>query len=1013
VSTPAPAVYSFLPWVRRGASTGIVEPEDVTQTTLAARASFTVETTVNSANPDSVDIALYGPGDVVGFDPLQIIRTEPKPFTSDFEPNYLAAVEFDLPDFVWMMTPANPKSGAKLRPWICLVVVPRGPDVELRYEAGATLPVLSILQDAGRQLPNLAESWAWAHAQVSGDLTAQQTLEAVLAGNPERTLSRLVCPRRLEADTDYVACVVPATMAGVEAGLGSDVTTTDLTPAWTSGDAEAHLPVYFSWEFSTGRAGDFESLARLLQPGPPPPGVGQQGMDISATGIGLSLTPNAPGSTLGFEGALRSPATQPTPWPDPPRGPFQAKLREVLDAPATLSAQDPSKPGALAPPIYGGFHAGRRTVPTGRPHWLRELNLDPRSRAAAGLGTRVVQEQQEQLMEAAWQQVGEIDKANEALRRAQLARAVGVKLHEAHLKQLSEGTLLQVSAPAHARVLMSPHTLELQVRRSALPDAALSTAFRRIARPSGPPLRRLAPAASRTLRPVVERLNAGQIEAAGPRTAPDGTVELDGIADRLLPAWLPRWLRPLLPMLVWIVLALAFLLAGAAVVLGLLVSWAPAAPLFAAAAVVAGLAVWLRLRLRRWLLVADVTTATLTSEAVAAAPARPDWQPLPPGTETPPSPTSGRPGPDSEVAARFRAAARAKQRELQAIAEAPEAEPSPPLALEEIRQTLLERLDPRLTVPAAVRGRLELPEEWEPDDPIATVMAAPQFDSPMYEPLRDLAKDALLPGVDEIQPNTVTLLETNPAFIEAYMVGLNHELGRELLWRGYPTDQRGSSFRQFWDPRGHVPAPKTDAERNALKDVPPIHTWPGRNHLGETEAAGKPRGLLVLLVRGQLLNRYPTTVIYASKADSRPNTPDRKPLHPPQERYPVFRGSFPPDITFLGFDLSLEEAKGGPTPHGRKPDPGPGWFFVFQQQPTEPRFGLDEDGPAKPATWSDLSWEAAAVEDDHLSVAATKTSLATAGSPLAAAWAADAGALAVQTLQTPFRVAISADDMLP
>ena len=32
------------------------------------------------------------------------------------------------------------------------------------------------------------------------------------------------------------------------------------------------------------------------------------------------------------------------------------------------------------------------------------------------------------------------------------------------------------------------------------------------------------------------------------------------------------------------------------------------------------------------------------------------------------------------------------------------------------------------------------------------------------------------------------------------MVGLNHEFARELLWREFPTDQRGSYFRQFWDP---------------------------------------------------------------------------------------------------------------------------------------------------------------------------------------------------------------------
>ena len=59
---------------------------------------------------------------------------------------------------------------------------------------------------------------------------------------------------------------MPTTKAGAQAGLGQEVTTTDLTPAWTAGDSEVRLPVYFSWDFATGPSGDFESLARLLRP---------------------------------------------------------------------------------------------------------------------------------------------------------------------------------------------------------------------------------------------------------------------------------------------------------------------------------------------------------------------------------------------------------------------------------------------------------------------------------------------------------------------------------------------------------------------------------------------------------------------------------------------------------------------------------------------------------------------------------------------------------------------------
>ena len=62
-----------------------------------------------------------------------------------------------------------------------------------------------------------------------------------------------------------------------------------------------------------------------------------------------------------------------------------------------------------------------------------------------------------------------------------------------------------------------------------------------------------------------------------------------------------------------------------------------------------------------------------------------------------------------------------------------------------------------------------------------------------------------LPNINLIAPNSITLLETNQKFIESYMVGLNHEMARELLWREYPTDQRGSYFRQFWDVSGYLP----------------------------------------------------------------------------------------------------------------------------------------------------------------------------------------------------------------
>ena len=121
----------------------------------------------------------------------------------------------------------------------------------------------------------------------------------------------------------------------------------------------------------------------------------------------------------------------------------------------------------------------------------------------------------------------------------------------------------------------------------------------------------------------------------------------------------------------------------------------------------------------------------------------------------------------------------------------------------------------------------------------------PTFDEPMYDGLRDLAPVlALLPGVDHIPPDTVALLETSPRLIEAYMVGLNHEMSREWPWREFPADLRGSPFRQVRDVRGQ---PGTAED---LKDIPACRgsgaTPSSACHLPRQHGEGQ----LVLLVRG-------------------------------------------------------------------------------------------------------------------------------------------------------------------
>jgi hypothetical protein len=313
---------------------------------------------------------------------------------------------------------------------------------------------------------------------------------------------------------------------------------------------------------------------------------------------------------------------------------------------------------------------------------------------------------------------------------------------------------------------------------------------------------------------------------------------------------------------------------------------------------------------------------------------------------------------------------------------------------------MLAQLDPKVTVLEAVR------QEVPAADSTDLIRFAPAFPQPMYEPLRDYFQDMLLPGLDQVPDNTIALLQTNQQFIESYMVGLNHEMSRELLWRGYPTDRRGTYFRQFWDTRGRS-LPATPAEREQLTDITAIAAWVDASHLGEHASAGNAAGQMVLLIRGDLLGRYPRAIIYAVEAvwsDDR----TRRELGA-TEQYPMFRATQAPDITMLGFLLTEQQVCGADdaTNGGH-----PGWFFVLQEQPTEPRFGLDVATTygGTPQHWRDLAWghlapDAAALQQiAYIPIDGLLKHVALDD----VAWGKNSAQMASITRQRPFRVAIHA-----
>jgi hypothetical protein len=460
-----------------------------------------------------VSVKLYGPGDVTGLTAAQIVRRDPLPGTTRFEAGYMPQVQFRRADLPWLFTPAAPgTSRTRLRPWLVLVAVRRGDGV--RLHPGSPLPVLELDAPAG-ELPDLAQSWAWAHAQISG-LPGGAQPATMLANDPGRACSRLVCPRRLEPDTAYLACLVPAFSAGVKAGLGGVPDDGSLAPAWSATPpAPLRLPVYDSWEFSTGPAGSFETLVRRLHPAPlDPTSAKPPKLDLSAPGGGLP-----PAGAVELQSALRVPGPD-----DPPPGPgaaFQTALERLLGSAAA---------DVLAPPVYGQLQAGASALPVagGQPDWLRVLNLDPRLRVAAAAGTRVVQDRQERLMARAWEQAGAAAEANAVLRGSQLARELGSVVLERHLAPLPAPELLAMTRPAHPHIKLAGTTVAGELQASRVPAAVVSGAMRRLASPQGAIARRAAVTQPVNLLAAVDRA-----AMTPPPPAPGGMVVMAGVALRL------------------------------------------------------------------------------------------------------------------------------------------------------------------------------------------------------------------------------------------------------------------------------------------------------------------------------------------------------------------------------------------------------------------------------------------------------------------------------------------------
>jgi hypothetical protein len=672
-------------------------------------------------------IDMLGPEAVAGLEPRQITGRFPVPGSTGSEAINLAAVEFGSIDLPWRFSPARAGSAQRLRPWLVLVVVP----IEIAIIPGDPLPTIST---PVRHLPDLAESWAWAHVQLDTPTTGR---------------SRLLCPRKLPPDATLWAAVVPAFRGGVQAGLGRRPDpATAYAPAWSPAQADdVVLPVYDHWQFSTGKDADFEFLARRIRPASREAlgDFGYRVIDINKPWTGED--PLSDGSAMvAVSGALRPLGDAPAPGVTPGQlSTFASRICDDIAATAD---------GDLGPPLRGGRHVVRAAItPTGG-DWLDEANRNPAWRMAAGRGSDWVIANQEQLMAAAWTQAGEIREAAKRLAMSRASVSITESLQGRHLDNLSADELVSVTAPAAQRARLDgavdQPTLHAALTATAAPGGVASTAMARLLRPTGVIGRRVA-AKSTITRAASGDLLQASITATSVSTlasvahaAPPQAGAANPVTERVTTASINTAARAATSL--WVAAKVARH-QGVSIATTFTAELAGTPNFLAGPASVSAELAPGDLRAKVALAITrDQLTFSTTAHAPAATAAiRPEGLLVAPASMA----SLVRASSDAVSAVRRRLATTVRRGGSQVT-----------------------DLDPVLPTP---------------DVPI-----------PMANAMSDRDPEWFLPGIGKFPLDRANLLSTDSAFVESVFLGANTELLGEFLWREFPTDRRGTPIAHFW-----------------------------------------------------------------------------------------------------------------------------------------------------------------------------------------------------------------------
>ena len=806
------ARYAFLPWMRQGLANQIQEEEnfnDFSSTPpsgawatgrpeVEVKAHITATKGSSTHEEDIVRTAeIIGPGDVIGLDQRVVVKHEPLARVVNFEPNYFPYIEFYEEDFLWRYSPAKAKNN-KLRPWLNLIILAEGEYTRDETTTGV-LPSITVLSDGtsssgatSSAFPDPGKSWAWAHVHLNGDLDPTNSLDPTISGdldtamsrfrdlleaNPDQAVCRLMCPRQLDPNTSYTAFVIPAYETGRLAGLGADAVLVEAVETQRASYGADHnndvdhepyvdrFPIYYEWVFQTGDLGDFEYLVRQIIPRQVDDQVGKRPMDVQQPGFNIDYT----GSTVPFDGTL--------------------DLEGALLAPDTGREAYPWTDSnlyreRLADYINLSEDLLLSTFPAGS-HYINYLTSGGQTIEDDPIVTADLYGRWHALQKTvSTSGTGWVDELNLDPRNRAVA-GLGVQYIKKNQESLMDDAWSQLGEVLEANRRIRWGQLAMQAAHRGYEKNIKSQPGEQVAALTSRLLKRVKVGSESAYKKVRESAlpTAVTMPAFRKIERPAGPVMRRIDPGRSI--FTQNTLR----------VDLANLSKKVSTVKTFSTTQA-------------------------YLAVDDLSTdvETVVSHQTSLAVF---------GYTNPGQPAMA---PDYRQEVMFTTALQPYDGFFEAV-NWPNAAEGKALALSQVTDEVVATINPLVTIPRFIRAGFQFskPQVSPPPDRIVPVMAYPVFHQPVYEAVKSLGQEFLIPNLNLIPDNTITILESNQRFIESFMVGLNHEMGRELLWREYPTDQRGSYFRQFWDSVDNINMSELSA-RGCGRKCP---GYPGNPHLGE------------------------------------------------------------------------------------------------------------------------------------------------------------------------------------